>query len=127
MVHPSCESYGNITRAGKKIDKGGTETVHPNGLRPVLAGWQVAEARTNAETARKNEGDAVAAQAALENTNRELQKKRDEVETILDRSLLRPPARRPGPLTDLEVETLCELAANSFCAIYVAAGGRWAD
>jgi serine/threonine protein kinase len=78
----------------------------------AVALWQAADARKNAETARKNESNAVAAKAALESANTELKQKREEVETALARSLLRPFARQPGPLTDLEVESLWELSAS---------------
>jgi serine/threonine protein kinase len=79
----------------------------------VVAAWQAAEARKNAEMARNSESGAVAAKRDVEKANSELKIKRDEVETTLARSLLRPLARQPGSLTDLEVESLWELAGNS--------------
>jgi serine/threonine protein kinase len=78
----------------------------------VVSLWQAAQARKNAETARGNEGVALEAKADLENANKELRKTRDEVETQLARSLLRPLSRQPGPLTETEVESLEELAGN---------------
>jgi hypothetical protein len=78
----------------------------------VVAVWQAAEATKSAEAARKNESDAVVAKANLENTNKELKHKRDEVETTLARSLLRPLALQPGPLTDAEVGSLWELTGS---------------
>jgi serine/threonine protein kinase len=79
----------------------------------VIAAWQAAEARKNAEMAQSNERDALAARRDLQVANDELKTKRNEVEATLARSLLRPLARQPGPLTDLEVESLWELAGSS--------------
>jgi serine/threonine protein kinase len=77
-----------------------------------IALWQAAEARESAETARKNESDALAAKADLENANKDLKQTRDEVEITLARSLLRPLARQPGPLTEPEVGSLWELTGS---------------
>ena len=77
-----------------------------------MALWQAADAKKNAAKARESENAAVAAKANLESANQQLEQKRDEVETALARSLLRPLALQPGPLTDLEVGALCELASN---------------
>ena len=78
----------------------------------VVSVWQATQARKNAETARNNERAALEAKADLENANKELRKTKDEVETNLARSLLRPLSRQPGPLTETEVESLEELAGN---------------
>ena len=77
-----------------------------------VALWQAAQASKSAETARQNESDALAAKAELEDANKDLRQARDEVETILARSLLRPLARQPGPLTEPEVGSLWELTRS---------------
>jgi serine/threonine protein kinase len=78
----------------------------------VVALWQAIEADTAAKNAQANESSALAAKASLDEANKELMKKQDEVEATLARSLLRPLARQPGPLTELEVESLWELAGS---------------
>jgi serine/threonine protein kinase len=77
-----------------------------------MALWQASEARQSAKTARKSARDALAAKAHLEEANQELKQTRDEVEVTLARSLLRPLAQQPGPLTEPEVESLWELTGN---------------
>jgi serine/threonine protein kinase len=77
-----------------------------------VALWQAAQASKSAETARQNESDALVAKANLEDANKDLKQARDEVETILARSLLRPLARQPGPFTEPEVGSLWELTGS---------------
>jgi hypothetical protein len=64
------------------------------------------DASNQADTARRNEADAVAAKTDLEAAN-------DELEATLARSLVRPLGLSPSePLTDPEVEALWELAGS---------------
>jgi serine/threonine protein kinase len=77
-----------------------------------VALWQASKASRSAETAKRNESDALKAKADLENANDELQRRRDETEITLARSLLRPFALQPGPLSEQEVDSLWELGGN---------------
>src|SRR5262249_40711336 len=58
------------------------------------------------------EGDGRGGKAELEDGNKDLKQARDDVETILARSLLRPLARQPGLLTEPEVGSLWELQGS---------------
>jgi hypothetical protein len=77
-----------------------------------------ADAKRSEVVAKQNEADAVAARNDLARTAENLKRSRDELETTLARSLLRPLSVRvqPGevllpPLSDPEIEALWELAS----------------
>jgi tRNA A-37 threonylcarbamoyl transferase component Bud32 len=72
------------------------------------------EAGRQAESANKSEANAIAKANDLTIVNDELKRSRDELETTLARSCLRPLALQGGdkPMTDPEWEALWELAAN---------------
>jgi hypothetical protein len=81
------------------------------------ASRQADRARANEADAKQKEADAVAARNDLARTAEDLKRSRDEVETTLARSLLRPLALQvqPGqtpPLSEPEVGALWELAAS---------------
>jgi tRNA A-37 threonylcarbamoyl transferase component Bud32/tRNA 2-selenouridine synthase SelU len=79
----------------------------------LVSGYFAVDAGWKAEQARAREADAVAAKADLEKANAGLRQARDDLETTMARSLLRPLGLHgPEPLTDPEVEVLWELAEN---------------
>jgi serine/threonine protein kinase len=89
----------------------------------LLAGTAVSiyfgfDAKGQAELARSNEADAIAARNDLAKTNETLTRTADTLETTLARSLLRPlglqspKADEVIPLTDPEIEALWELAST---------------
>jgi tRNA A-37 threonylcarbamoyl transferase component Bud32 len=71
----------------------------------VVSAYFAVDAARQAEQARARGADLETANAGLTQT-------RDELETTLARSLLRPLGFRSGPLTDPEIEALWELAEN---------------
>jgi serine/threonine protein kinase len=72
------------------------------------------EAERNADTAQKNEADAVKAKNKLQTANQELERYRDELEATLARSLVAPLGlQEHQPLTDPEIEAIWQLAGTS--------------
>jgi tRNA A-37 threonylcarbamoyl transferase component Bud32 len=77
----------------------------------VSVGFAV-HAAQQAEEARTKEAQAVAPRNDLEKANKELKQSRDELETTLASSLMRPLGLQAGPLTDPEIKALWELASS---------------
>ena len=80
----------------------------------VVSAYFAIDAGKQAENAKKNETAAVAARTDLEIANTSLQRSRDDLETALARSLLRPLALQGSgqAMTEPEWLALWELAAN---------------
>jgi tRNA A-37 threonylcarbamoyl transferase component Bud32 len=70
------------------------------------------DAARHAEQSRINEGRATTNANELAKANEGLKQSRDDLEGTLARSLLRPLALQPGPLTEPEIEALWELVED---------------